>query len=108
MSEKQFQIDSGILQFAPKGAYYEGEGEQFKKVFQMWKDLFEYDRTLFCLTTLLGGTGYSKGAMSCILLSNPQSITGKELVPEGLAFDFESKVIRYNLTKERTPRALKN
>lgn len=108
MTEEQIQIDSGILQFAPKGAFYEEVDEQFKRVFEMWENLFKYDRTLFCLTTLLGGTGFSKGAMNHMLLSNPQSITGKELIPEGLSFDFESKVIKYNLTNERTPRALKN
>jgi len=108
MTEKQIQIDSGILQFAPKGAFYEEVDEQFKRVFEMWQNLFQYDRTLFCLTTLLGGTGFSKGAMNHMLLSNPQSTTGKELVPEGLSFDFENNVIKYNLTNERTPRALKN
>ena len=108
MTEKQIQIDSGILQFAPKGAFYEEVDEQFKRVFEMWQNLFQYDRTLFCLTTLLGGTGFSKGAMNHMLLSNPQSTTGKELVPEGLTFDFENNVIKYNLTNERTPRALKN
>jgi hypothetical protein len=61
MTEKQLQIDSGILQFAPKGAFYEEADQQFQRVFQMWKDLFSFDRTLFCLTTLLGGTGFSKG-----------------------------------------------
>ncbi len=108
MTEKRLTIDSGILQFAPKGAYYEAADEQFQRVFQMWQDLFSTDRTLFCLTTLLGGTGFSKGSMSHMLLANPQSVTGKELVPEGIAFDYESKVIQYNLSKERIPRALKN
>jgi len=108
MVEKLEKIDSGILQFTPKGAFYEGSDEQFKRVFEMWEHLFSFDRTLFCLTTLLGGTGFSKGAMNHMLLSNPQSKTGTELVPVGLPFDFESKVIHHNLTKERTPRALKN
>lgn len=108
MTEKQIQLDSGILQFTPKGGFYEGADEQFKMVFDMWYNLFQFDRTLFCLTSLLGGTGFSKGAMNHMLLSNAQSTTGKELIPEGLAFDYESQVIRYNLTKEKTPRALKN
>jgi len=108
MSEDQLQLDSGMLQYAPKGAYYEGADEQFNRVMSMWQHLFTHDRSLFCLTTLLGGTGFSKGAMTHMLLSNPQSVIGTELVVEGLAFDYESKVIRYNLDKERTPRALKN
>ena len=105
---EQLQLDSGMLQYVPKGAYYEEADEQFERAMSMWRELFTYDRTLFCLTSLLGGTGFSKGAMTHMLLSNPQSITGLELVPEGLAFDYESKIIKYNLAKERTPRALKN
>jgi len=108
MSEKDFQIDSGMLQFVPKGAYYEDQNEQIKAINDTWSAFFNYDRTLFCLTTLLNGTGFSKGAMSHMLLSNPQAVTGREIVPAGLAFDYESKVIMYNLIKERTPRALKN
>ena len=108
MAEKALQIDSGILQFAPKGGYYEGFAEQYAAINEMWTDLFNYDRTLFCLITLLSGTGYSKGSMSHMLLSNPQPSTQGALVPEGLAFDYENKVIKYNLHKERTPRALKN
>jgi hypothetical protein len=108
MTDKDLKIDSGILQFAPKGAFYEEADEQFQRVFQMWRELFSFDRTLFCLTTLLGGTGFSKGSMNHMLLANPQGTTGKELIPEGMAFDYESKVIKYNLSKERIPRALKN
>ena len=59
----QLNLDSGMLQYVPKGAYYEGADEQFDIVMRMWKDLFEHDRTLFCLTSLLGGTGFSKGAI---------------------------------------------
>lgn len=105
---KPLKIDSGILQYAPKGAYYEGADEQFKRIFQMWAELFKYDRTMFCLTTLLGGTGFSKGAMSHMLLSVPQSVSGNEVVPAGMAFDYENKVIQYNLSKEKIPRAMKN
>jgi len=107
MAKKQLQIDSGILQFTPKGAYYESADEQAKQIFEMWKQLFEFDRTLFALVTLLGGTGFSKGAMSHMLLSNPQT-SDKALVPTGLSFDYEKNVIKYNLEKERIPRALKN
>jgi hypothetical protein len=108
MTRQQLSIDSGILQFAPKGAFYEETDEQFQQVSRMWNELFNYDRTLFCLITLLGGTGFSKGVMSHILLSNPQSSTGRELIPEGLSVDYETEVILYNLSKEKTPRALKN
>jgi len=108
MADKSIKIDSGILQFAPKGAFYEEADEQFQRVFQMWKDLFSFDRTLFSLTTLLGGTGFSKGSMNHMLLANPPGKTGKELIPKGMAFDYENKVINYNLSKERIPRALKN
>lgn len=105
-AKKVVKIDSGILQYIPKGAFYEGTDEQFSRVRQMWNDLFTHDRLLFCLTSLLNGSGFSKGAMSHILLRNP--ITGKEVLPPGLAFGYESDVIMYNLKKERVPRALKN
>jgi len=105
---KKMKFDSGILQFAPKGAYYEEKDAQFKVVNEMWDDLLKFDRALFALISILPGTGFSKGMMNHMLLANPQSATGKELVPEGLAFDFETKVILYNLSKEKTPRALKN
>ena len=108
MTTKLPKIDSGILQFAPKGAFYEDADQQFQRVFQMWTELFSFDRTLFCLTSLLAGTGFSKGSMNHMLLANPQSSSSKAVVPEGLAFDYESKVIQYNLSKERIPRALKN
>lgn len=107
MTTNELAIDSGILQYAPKGAFYEGANEQFDHVIQMWNDLFNYDRTLFCLTTLLNGTGFSKGAMSHMLLSNPVSSTNLPAL-KGLTLDYESKVILYNLSKERIPRALKN
>lgn len=108
MSEKGLQLDSGILQFVPKGAFYETQDEQFKRIYKMWEDLFLFDRTLFCLTTLLGGTGFSKGSMSHMLLSNPQSVEDGALIPQGLAVDYERNIIMHNLQKERTPRALKN
>jgi len=103
-------IDSGILQFVKKGQYYEESEEQLQKVQEMWADLFNYDRLLFGLTTLLNGTGYSKGMMSYMMLSNPL-ITDKvvtDLVPYGLTDSFESRVILFNLSREKTPRALKN
>ena len=107
MAKSKLNIDSGILQYAPKGAFYEEKDEQFNRVFNMWSDLFNYDRSLFCLTTLLGGTGFSKGAMTHMLLGNPVTPTTLPAL-EGLPGDYESKVMLYNLAKERTPRALKN
>ena len=108
MEMKKVEIDSGILQYVPKGAYYEGQDEQFTKVFDMWKKLFLFDRTLFSLMMLLSGTGFSKGMMTHFLLSNEQENLGKALVPASLASNYETQIIKYNLAKERTPRALKN
>ena len=104
------KIDSGMLQFAPKGSYYEGKNEQFQAVNKMWTYLFKFDRPLFCLVSLLAGTGFSKGAMAHVLLSNPMATDprGREVIPEGLDGRFEEQVINYNLYKESTPRALKN
>jgi hypothetical protein len=109
------KIDSGILQFTPKGAYYEGKDEQYNAVNKMWFDLFHYDRTLFGLLLLLNGTGFSKGAMTRILLANPQEVyreKGKpDMLPaqfDGLPATFENEIIRYSLYKEKAPRALKN
>ena len=105
-------LDSGMLQYVPKGAYYEEKDEQFTAVKRMWDGLFDYDRALFALTSILNGTGFSKGAMTHKLLSNPVAPqTGKELVPDGLDSDFERKVIAYNLQKladKQMARAIRN
>ena len=102
-------IDSGILQYIPKGSYYEGKDEQFDKIWKMWFELFNHDRGLFALSTLLEGTGFSKGMMTHLLLSNPIEKGNKDLmIPNGLDESFEKNVIMYNLSKEKTPRALKN
>lgn len=110
MNSQAQRIDSGILQYTPKGSYYEGRDEQFAHVSRMWQTLFNHDRILFCLTTLLGGTGFSKGMMSHFLLSNPDpwSSSGKELTVDGLDPNFEENVIFYNLHKEAMSRALRN
>ncbi|MCK5601767.1 hypothetical protein KAR91_07865 [Candidatus Pacearchaeota archaeon] len=105
--------DSGILQYVPKGAYYEGTDEQFVRVSEMWNGLLAYDRVLFALLSILNGSGFSKGMISHLLLSNPiDQGTGKELIPVGLDDDFEKNVIMYNLHKiaseQSMPRALKN
>jgi len=105
-------LDSGILQYVPKGAYYEGKDEQFDAVKVMWNGLFNYDRTLFALTSILNGTGFSKGAMAHKLLSTPVPVgVGKELVTAGLDENFERKVVMFNLSKlaeKQMARALKN
>jgi len=107
-------IDSGMLQYAPKGAYYEEKDQQFKAVKNMWDGLFDYDRALFALISILNGTGFSKGAMTHKLLSNPVKTTldGRDLaVPDGLGSDFESKIITFNLCKladKQMARALRN
>jgi hypothetical protein len=111
MARNKLQIDSGIMQYAPKGAFYEGANEQFTQVLQMWQQLFKFDRVMFSLVTLLGGTGFSKGAMNHMMLANPQTGTGKDLVPDALPEDFEKDIFRYNLEKvsqERFARAIKN
>ena len=111
MARKKLQIDSGIMQYAPKGAFYEGADEQFTQVLQMWQQLFKFDRVMFSLVTLLGGTGFSKGAMNHMLLANPDIGTGKDLVPTALPEDFEKDIFRYNLEKvsqDRFARAIKN
>ncbi len=105
--------DSGILQYVPKGAYYEGADEQFTRVKQMWDGLLAYDRVLFSLLSILNGSGFSKGMISHLLLSNPiDKGTGKELIPAGLDDGFETNIIMYNLHKiaseQSMPRALKN
>jgi len=110
-STDKLKMDSTVLQYVPKGAFYEGQDEQFEAILQIWQQLFKYDRVMFGLLTLLGGTGFSKGAMNHMLLANPQTGTGKDLVPEALPEEFESNIVRYNLDKlseTKFARALKN
>lgn len=103
------QIDSGILQYIPKGTFYESQDEQFKAITKMWDTLFLKDRSLFALLMLLPGSGFSKGMMTRYLLALPQDgKTSKALVKDGIPSDFEQQIIMYNLDQEKTPRALKN
>lgn len=106
-------LDSGMLQYVPKGAYYEAKDVQFNAVKKMWNELFEYDRVLFALTSILNGTGFSKGAMTHKLLSNPLfTVNGKDLgVPDGIDPGFERKIVMYNLHRladNQMNRAIKN
>lgn len=108
---KALKIDSGILQYVPKGQFYEESDAQFTAVMNMWQQLFKHDRTLFSLITLLNGTGFSKGAMNHMLLANSQTGTGTDIVPDALPEEFEKNIVRYNLEKlseERFARAIKN
>jgi hypothetical protein len=58
---------------------------------------------------LLNGSGFSKGAMSHILLSNSnKNVDNLPAIKDGLPEEFEKEIIIYNLYRERTPRALKN
>lgn len=102
------QIDSGILQYIPKGTFYESQDEQFKKVTEMWDAVFEKDRALFALLMILPGSGFAKGMMTRYLLALPQASDSKAVVPAGLSADYEDQIILYNLATEKTPRALKN
>ena len=118
MSDKVV-LDSGILQYVPKGAYYEGADQQFATVKDIWDRLLSYDRVLFALLSLLNGSHFSKGMISHLLLSNPNNGKGlvtkdgpdNPLVPVGLDDDFEKNIILFNLDKisqDSMPRALKN
>ena len=84
-------LDSGILQYVPKGAYYEGTDQQYDTVKDVWDRLLAYDRVLFALLSLLNGSHFSKGMISHLLLSNPNEGKGmitkdnpNPLVPAGL------------------------
>ena len=98
------KLDSGILQYIPKGAYYEGTDQQFATVKDVWDRLLNYDRVLFSLLTLLNGSAFSKGMITHLLLSNPELGNGMlmkddptPLVPAGLPDDFEKSIILFNL-----------
>lgn len=102
------QFDASLLQFAPKGSFYNTQDEQLKKIEEVWRDFFNYDRDIFSLSTILPGTAYSKGRMAHMLLSNPIDRDNKSLVPYGLNDKFESTIINWNLEHESMARSLKN
>lgn len=101
-------IDSSILQFVPKGSYYNTKEEQLQKIEKLWKDFLKYDRLIFTLSTLMNGTSYSKGRMAHLLLSTPVKYKEKELVKLGLDSNFENEVLLHNLRTDDMTRSLKN
>lgn len=101
-------LDSSVLQFVPKGSYYNKKEEQLEKVEKLWENFLKYDRLIFTLSTLMKGTSYSKGRMFHLLLSNPVKYNEKELVPLGLDKDFEFEVLLFNLRKDDMTKSLKN
>jgi len=102
-------IDSSVIQFSPKGGYYNTENEQLMKMEELWDEFFKFDRAIFALSTLLPGTAFSKGRMHHLLLSNPipndQALVSLKDV--NLDTDFEKRLILYNLRNESIPRSLK-
>lgn len=100
-------FDSSLLQFVPKGSYYNTDDSQIKAMEKIWEDFFNYDRTIFTLSSILPGTEYSKGRMSHILLSNPRN-TDKALVPQGLPANFEEEIIKWNLRNGSMAKSIKN
>ena len=104
------KLDASILNFIPKGSFYNTEDEQNKKMTETWNELFDYDRTVFTLLTILPGTAYSKGRMSHKLLDNPINYR-KALIDMNkfnLPIDFEERIVLWNLKNETVPRTLKN
>jgi len=105
------EIDASVLQFVPKGGFYNTTDEQLRIIQELWLDFFKNDRLLFALSSILPGTAYSKGRIAHMLLSNPlaEDDQTKALVPKELLLDdFETKTIMFNLSKETTTRSLKN
>lgn len=102
------QFDASLLQFSPKGSFYNTEDEQLKKIEEVWDGFLKFDREIFALSTILPGTAYSKGRMSHMLLSTSADRDNKSLVPYGLNDKFESAIIRWNLEHEDMARSLKN
>lgn len=105
------EIDASVLQFIPKGGFYNTTNEQLRAIQELWQDFFSNDRLLFALSSILPGTAYSKGRMAHMLLSNPlvKDDQAKALVPRELLLDdFETKTVMFNLSRETTTRSLKN
>ena len=62
MSENELNVDSSILQFTPKGEFYD-TAEKKNEVFANTIDsFFKFNRSLFALVNLLPGTAYSPSA----------------------------------------------
>lgn len=110
------KFDASLLQFTPKGSFYNTQNEQMNSIDKIWNDFLEFDRSIFALSTLLPGTEYSKGRMIHKLLSSNKPIKqGKKTqipsllgVDNGLPLDFEKKIIDINLRNGDLPKSLKN
>jgi len=114
-------MNNSILQFTPKGSYYDTAEEQFKAYQEQVDELFRRDRSLFALISILPGTDYAKGVFAHKLLSNPckeQYVNYNNLLPfeEKMSPQrwaswqalIEERVIAWNLKRMSPARALKN
>jgi hypothetical protein len=109
---KEQKFDASLLQFTPKGSFYNTKNEQMASYDKIIQDFLEFDRTIFVLSTLLPGTEYAKGRMFHKLLSTNKP--SKKNVPaliglnDGLPADYEKKVIDFNLRKGEITKSIKN
>jgi len=101
------KFESSLLQFVPKGSFYNEQDEQLKSIEKVWDDFFNYDRDIFALSMLLDGTAYSKGRMIEKLLSNPIK-KDKAIVSDSSYSSYEKEIIKYNLKNESMARSIKN
>ena len=104
----QPKFDASLLQFIPKGSYYNTEEAQRKAIEGIWQSFLDYNRQLFAFTLLLPGTDYSKARMSHLLLSNPVDGSVPALVQDRAFGVFETEIMEYVLGHESTSRALKS
>jgi hypothetical protein len=103
---EKFNFDASILQFTPKGSYYNTESEQNQKITEQWKEFLQYDRLLFALILFLPTSDYAFGRISHLLCKNKTTeIVSKDFK---ITNDFEEKIILNGLRKQPMPRALKN
>lgn len=101
MNEK---FDASLLQFIPKGSYYNEVSDQLTAVEKTWDRLFAYDREIFSMILTLPGTAYSKGRMIHKLLGNPQTKSYLEAMGSPRV---EEDIALYAIQHETMPRALK-
>ena len=70
--KNELNVDSSILQFTPKGEYYDTVEAKDAAYNETVDGLFDFNRVLFALLGMLPGTAYSHGVFAHKLLSNPQ------------------------------------